>query len=260
MISNLIVVAALAAGSAQPAVGGQPAGGGQQVDPATELAALASRLEKAALNEDAQGVKDARIACMRMLAAAPSGPRAGLMRYTIAYAGWRLSFWPTVPAAEQNGLLADAESQLGQAVKADPSFAEAHGLLSMVYGAKISKNPELGMTLGMAADAAMGRAMALDSGSPRLVMMQGISLLHTPREYGGDPKQAEANFRRALQMFAKEPAGQAWPNWGLFDTHLWLGQALADRGDSEGARTEFKAALQVAPNSRHVKTLLANLK
>lgn len=248
MFKNLIVVAALAAGSTQ------------QADPAAEFAALTARLEKAALNEDTQGVKDARIACLRMLAAAPSGPRAGLMRYTIAYAGWRLGFWPTVPAAEQNGLLADAESQLGQAVKADPSFAEAHGLLSMVYGAQISKNPELGMTLGMAADAAMGRAMALDSGSPRLVMMQGVSLLHTPREYGGDPKQAEALFRQALQLFGKEPTGKPWPTWGAFDTHSWLGQALAARGDIEGARTEFKAALQIAPNSGHVKNMLAELK
>lgn len=159
---------------------------------------------------------------MRMLAAAPTGAKAppigtntAMMRYTIAYAGWRLAFSPALQAAEQSALLADAEEQLGQAVKLDASFAEAYGLLSSVYGAQIAKNPDLGMTLGMAAGESLGRAMSLDANSPRLVMLQALNLLHTPAEYGGDPKQAEALFHRALQMFDKEPAGKSWPTWLL---------------------------------------------
>ena len=251
MIRNLIVMAALAmpaAASAQPA------------DPATDFAALTARLEKAALNDDTPGVKDARVACMRMLAAAPSGPKAAILRYTIAYAGWRLAFTPALPAAEQNGLLADAVEQLGQATRLDASFAEVYGLLSSLYGAQISKNADLGMTLGMAAGEALGRAMSLDPNSPRLVMLQGVNLLHTPAEYGGDAKQAEAAFRRALQMFDKEPPAKPWPNWGRYDAHLWLGQALAGRGDKEGARAEYRAALAIAPDSGHAKGLLAQLR
>ena len=251
MFRNLIVVAALAI----PA-----AAGAQQTDPAADFAALAARLEKAAVNDDTQGVKDARVACLRLLAGTPPGPKAAIVRYTIAYAGWRLAFSPSVPAAEQNDLLADAESQLGQAVKADPSFAEAYGLLSMVYGAQIAKSPDLGMSLGAAADGAIGRATSLDPASPRLVVMRAVSLLHTPPEYGGDVKQAEAALRRSLQLFDKEPAGKAWPNWGRFDAHLWLGQALADRGDTAGARIEYQAALALAPDSARVKQMLATLK
>lgn len=258
MFRNLFVVAALAIPVAT---------GAQQTDPAADFAALTARLEKAALNDDTQGVKDARIACMRMLAAAPTGakappvgPNTAMMRYTIAYAGWRLAFSPALQAAEQSALLADAEEQLGQAVKLDASFAEAHGLLSSVYGAQIAKNPDLGMTLGMAAGESLGRAMSLDANSPRLVMLQALNLLHTPAEYGGDPKQAEALFHRALQMFDKEPAGKPWPTWGRFDTHVWLGQALAGRGDTEGARAEYKAALAIAPDSARVKSALLQLK
>jgi Flp pilus assembly protein TadD len=102
--------------------------------------------------------------------------------------------------------------------------------------------------------------MSIDGANPRFLMMQATSLLHTPAEYGGDPKQAEAVFRQALKAFDKEPTGKPWPNWGRFDTHVWLGQALAGRGDAEGARAEYKAALALAPDSSRVKGLLAALK
>lgn len=253
MLRTFIVLAVVALGI--PAAAGVP-----QADPAADFAALTARLEKAAVNDDAQGVKDARIACMRLLAAAPSGPKAALVRYTIAYAGWRLAFSPMITAAEQDGMLADAEQQLQQALKADGSFAEAYGLLASVYGARIAKNTELGMTLGPASGEMLGRAMSLDGGNPRFLMMQATNLLHTPAEYGGDAKQAEAVFRQALKAFDKEPAGKPWPTWGRFDAHVWLGQALAGRGDAEGARAEYRAALAIAPQSARVKGLLASLK
>ena len=256
MFKNLIVVAALAI----PAVASAQTPRVQQTHAAADFTALTARLEKAALGDDAQGVKDARIECMRLLAAAPAGPKAAIVRYTIVYAGWRLAYSAKIPAAEQNALIADAEEQLGQAITLDGSFAEAYGLRSSVYGARISKNPELAMTLGPAAGEALGYAISLEPNSPRLVMMQGLNLLHTPAEYGGDVKQAEAALRRALELFDKDRAGTAWPNWGRVDAHLWLGQVLAERGDIEGARAEYKAALALAPDSSRVKSLLAALK
>jgi cytochrome c-type biogenesis protein CcmH/NrfG len=37
---------------------------------------------------------------------------------------------------------------------------------------------------------------------------------------------------------------------------VWLGQALAQRGDVEGARKEYDRALQIAPDSGWVKYVL----
>ena len=231
----------------------------QQADPA-DFAAVAARLDKAVSSDDTQGTRDARAACMRLLAAAPSGPKTAMVRYTIAYADWRLAFSAAVPAAEQNSLLTDAEEQLGQAIKVDGSFAEAYGLLAMVYGSQIAKNADLGPTLGMSLGETLGRALSIEPNSPRLLMMQGVSLLHTPAEYGGDPRQAEVIFARALAIFDKEPAGKPWPTWGRLDTHVWLGQALAGRGDIDGARAQYKAALTLAPDSLWAKGMLAQLK
>ena len=202
----------------------------QPTDAAADFTALTARLEKAALNDDAPGVKDARIACLRLLAAAPSGPKAAIVRYTIAYAGWRLAFSPRLQAAEQDGMLADAEQQLQQALKADGAFAEAYGLLASVYGVQIAKNAELGMTLGPAAGEMLGRAMSIDGGNPRLLMC-GTTLLHTPAEIRGDPARP-SSARRSRRSRRNPP--EAVAELGTLDTHVWLGLALAGRGDTAG--------------------------
>ena len=220
------------------------------------IAASAERLEKAVLSEDAAAVKEIRTGLLRQLAANPGGPAAPMLRYTIAYAGWRLAFSPKIAAAEQEALLSDADTQLNHAIKADPKFADAYALLASVYGARISKNPDLGMTLGPASSAMMERATEIDPANPRLMIIRAQSLFYTPAEYGGNPKQAEAEFRKAIQAFTKEGAGKGWPSWGLFDAHAWLGQALAARGDKAGARAEFDAALAIAPESGWVKYVL----
>ena len=221
-----------------------------------DIAASAAKLEKAVLSDDTATVKEVRTALLRQLAANPAQPAAPMMRYTIAYAGWRLSFSPGIPDAEQAALLMDADSHLNQAIKADAAFADAYVLLASVYGARIARNYDLGMTLGPSSGAMMDRAAAIDPSNPRLLVARAQSLLHTPPEYGGDAKQAEAEFRKAIQTFARQPAARAWPSWGLFDAHAWLGQALLARGDKAGARAEYEAALAIAPGNGWVTHVL----
>jgi tetratricopeptide (TPR) repeat protein len=223
---------------------------------ADDWTSLTSTLEKAALAGTMPVVKDQRVAALRELAKAPTGGRAPLIRYTIAYADWRMAFAPTIPAQEQSDFVADGVEHLGAAIAAQPDFADAMGLLAALEGAQIAKNPDLGMTLGPEFSALLGRALRLEPANPRLLVIQGQSLFHTPVEYGGSPKEAEVCFRRALDAFAKEPASRTWPNWGRFDAHAWLGQMLAARGDKAGARSEYAAALEIAPDSRWVRDTL----
>jgi len=232
----------------------------QAADAPADFDALTTRLDKAVLADDAATVKEIRATLIRQLTAAPSSPKAPLLRYTIAYGEMRMAFSDKLSAAEQTAGLADAETQLNQAVKADPQFGEAYGLLGQVYGMQIAKNTDLGATLGPSTAEAIERAFELAPNSPRVAIIRAQGLLHTPAEYGGDPKLAEAELRRAIQLFEKEPASAAWPNWGRFDAHAWLGQALAARGDTDGARAEYKAALEVSPGNGWVKNLMAQLK
>jgi hypothetical protein len=227
-----------------------------QAPPAADWNQLTARLETAALAGNVAGVKDARLACLRMLAASPAADRVALLRYTVAYAGWRLAYLPGLPAKEQSDLVDDAKTQLEAVTSADSRHAEALGLLSAVYGAQIGKNPDLGMTLGPASGEALGRAMGIEPNNPRLLVLRAMSLFNTPPEYGGSVKDAEAALRRSLQLFDQEPAAKPWPNWGRFDAHAWLGQALAARHDNAGARAEYDQALKIAPTSSWVKDVL----
>ena len=228
---------------------------------ADDLDAIVQKLEPAAVADRVMDILDARLACLRLLSGSPSPDRVPLIRYTIAYAAWRVAFSPAVSPKDQTMLLDDAAVQLEEAIKNKARFAEAMGLLGAVDGAKIAHAPELGMTLGPESSAILSRALGLEPGNPRLLVFKGEALFHTPPEYGGSIKDAETALRHALQLFDQEPATKAWPNWGRFDAHAWLGQALASRNDKAGARAEYEKALAIAPDSAWVKySLLPQVK
>ena len=151
--------------------------------PAADWRPIVDRIERGALADDAEAIRQGRTELLRMLAA--GGTDAAMIRYGIAYAGWRLSTSPAIPRAEQDGLLRDAETQLTAAIKADASFAEAHVLLSNVYGMMIAHSPMKGMFLGARASGAVDKALALEPGNPRALVCKGVSKFNTPAMFGG---------------------------------------------------------------------------
>jgi hypothetical protein len=246
LTAHVVVVAAAAA-----LAGGVRA----QTDPFPDLVA---RLEAAAVNGKVDAIRVERVNAMRMLAGA-AGPRADLLRYTVAYGAWRLAFAASVSPADQAAMLEDAEAQLQRVLTASPDDVESLALMSAVEGARIAQNPDLGMTLGMKSSMQIDRALRLAPLNPRVLVMSGLALYNTPPEYGGSIADAEKKLAAALAAFAKEPASKPWPNWGRFDAHVWLGQARAHRGDKAGARIEYEAALAIAPQSDWVRYALLPL-
>lgn len=235
---------AVAAGRAQDSV----ASGGWQ--------SAAARVERSTLVDDAPGVKLGRADLLRLLAASPADSDAAMMRYAVAYADWRLSTLPTVPAREQNDLLDDAETQLKSALKLDAKFAEAWSLLSAVYGMKIAHSSIKGIVLGPRSSGAIDEAMKLDANNPRTLLSKGIGKFNAPGMFGGSEKEAEALLRQAIDRFGAEPNDKPFPAWGRFDAHAWLGQVLAKRGDKTGARAEYAKALEIAPQSHWITLVL----
>src|ERR1043165_6512155 len=75
------------------------------------FSSAAARLEAASLAGKVDAIKMERLNILRMLAGTPAADRVGIMRYTVAYAAWRVAFAPDLPAAEQTSLLDDAAVQ-----------------------------------------------------------------------------------------------------------------------------------------------------
>jgi tetratricopeptide (TPR) repeat protein len=218
--------------------------------------ALTSRLDRAVRDDDTAAIKAVRADALRRLVAAPAPHRAAVVRYAIAYAGWRLAFSPVVPEREQHDLLDEAEMHLEAALKADPRLAEAHALMSGVLGAKIAKSPIKGILLGPRSTAAIDKAVELEPQNPRVLLAKGIGKFNTPAMFGGSDREAETLLREALARFAAEPSDKPWPAWGRVDAHAWLGQVLAARGDKAGAIAEYEKALALAPQSGWIRHVL----
>lgn len=238
----------LAAGVTSAASARQP--------PPAAWQATTERLERAVLNDDAAGLREARADLLRMLTNGPSPDRAPLVHYGIAYADWRLATSPSIPQKERNDLLDEAERLLTKAVELDARFAEGFALLSGVYRQKIANAPIKGFLMGSRARSAIDRAVHLEPDNPRVLINLGVSKFKTPRTFGGDPGEAESALRRAIDRLSQPAGSKPFPAWGRFDAHAWLGQVLARRGDKAGARLEYSRALQAAPKSRWVRYVL----
>ena len=248
MLGRVFALTLMAATSGWPLAASQ--------EPAADWRSLAARADTAALRDDAAGLKQARTDLLRALSAAPQSQDAPAIRYAIAYAGWRMSTNPATPSRERDALLDDAETQLKAAIQAQPKFAEAHALLSGVYGLMIANSPLRGITLGSRASGAAETALGLEPDNPRVLLSRAVGRFNTPRIFGGNVKEAETLLRRAIELFERAPAGAPFPSWGRFDAHAWLGQVLADRGDKAGARAEYNKALSIAPQSGWVQYVL----
>jgi hypothetical protein len=216
-----------------------------------------TRLERAALDGATKELRTLRADFVQRLTTSPQSIDEAQIRYAIAYSAWRMVNLPDVPGDERAQLLDDAVSQLQQVIKRNAKDAEAHALLGSVYGLQIAASPIIrGMTLGPRASGSLDRAADIDGGNPRVLLLQGVGAFNTPAMFGGGVDKAERLLRRSLDRFAAEPADKAWPNWGRFDAHVWLGQALVDKGDKAGARAEYDKARGLAPNSGWLRYVL----
>ncbi len=251
MVRSLLTVALLL-------FAGWPSPSASSTSPASQdesWTKLVAQIDHAVLTDDVAGLKRSRADALRQQTA-PGGHSRALLAYAVAYIDWRLAFSPSVPEAEQDDLLDEAETQLKNAVKIDPKSAESYALLSGVYGGKIAHSSIRGIVLGPRSSTAIETAVRLEPNNPRVLLSQAIGKFNTPAMFGGSASEAETLVRRALTQFQSEPAEKPWPNWGRFDANAWLGQMLARRGDKAGARAAYDQALAIAPSSGWVRYVL----
>ncbi len=173
--------------------------------------------------------------------------------YNLAYLDWRHShLLPGKAKKEKRKLLKRAQKHLETLLETDPANPEAHALRGSAIGERIT-GMWSGMRLGRKAKVSLNRGFELDPDNPRVALQRGISFFFTPKPFGGGLPKAEQELRRALRLFAKEPSGKPWPNWGRLDVLTWLGQTLAKAGRPEEARALFEEALTLEPDFAWVR-------
>lgn len=184
--------------------------------------------------------------------------RAALAHYYMGLAHNRIAnLMATTDEKQALTHVDQAIEHLQQATKLDGSFAEAHALLSSVYGRKIGMKPMLGMIMGPKADVAIKKAKQLDPDNPRIIYIEAMSDFHKPETWGGSIERAIDGLQRAAGLFAEETVTDPlMPDWGHDETYAWLGIAYIRKEQPDDARQAFEKALAINPDFGWVKDYL----
>jgi tetratricopeptide (TPR) repeat protein len=212
-----------------------------------DLAAIGQRIESADHRADSADLQ----AVCELLQAAPEGAAPDkYLHYYRGYADYVSAYLLSRDDSDRaTDLVQEAESELQEALKLDPDFAEAEALLGASYGLEIGLHPFRGMWLGSKAGSHTERALQLAPADPRVLLLRAISDYFTPSVFGGDKQRALQEFRAALAAFdSYHSADDAAPGWGRAETYAWLGLAESRDGQTEAARADLSKALELAPD------------
>jgi adenylate cyclase len=150
-------------------------------------------------------------------------PESSSAYYLLAYTHM-MNYWFGSPKSPRESL--DKAVKLAQkAIALDDAYAQAHGLLSVLYSDK--REYEKALAEGQ-------RAVALDPNGADVHAYYAMSL-----NYAGRPEEAIPLFQKAIRLNPLAPST-------YFQT---LGHALRITGRFEEAVSAYKKALQRAPNS-----------
>ncbi len=166
--------------------------------------------------------------------------------YLWSYTGWRLSQRLGGEKKRRKQLLKSVQAELEALVERQPGDAEALALLGSVLGDRIDGMMS-GIRLGGRASELLERAYDLAPRNPRVALQRGVGFANAPKAFGGGKEKAEQELRRAVELFAVQPAAQPWPHWGYRDAMARLGQVLVELGRTEEARQLYQQALQREP-------------
>lgn len=215
---------------------------------------------KAAVQEAAVSGDVAALKAARELASvtAQTSSRKAVALYYVGYANYTLANHPSEKETKEQNIDAGIAA-LEEAVKLETTFADAHALLSSLYGQKASAGMMNGMKFGSKSSIAMERAFALAPNNPRALILDGISFYFKPAMWGGDKQKALANLQKACELVEQGAAAAkeaVMPDWGHAEAFAWKGLMFAKAEDNDNAKAAYERALQLAPNYNWVKFVL----
>jgi tetratricopeptide (TPR) repeat protein len=191
--------------------------------------------------ETARDVED-RAALQKMVdesaAAAAKAPHDAEAQYRLALAS---SYLSEVALELKDKKLAEQAAVRGvqaaeQAVMLKPDVAEYYRLLGTLCGQVVPANILTGLSYGKRARDNIDKAIAKDPKSSMAYMSRGVGNYYLPAALGGGPDLALADFRKAIELDAKN--AEAW---------MWLGLGLRKENKDAEARQAFQKSLELNP-------------
>lgn len=176
--------------------------------------------------------------------------------YFRGFLRWRLSYdqdW-TQALAHVDAAIEDLKSALA----ANPRLADAHALLASLYPRYYSLAPGRAMAIGPLGDDHLAGALELEPENARVVAIQALDLIHSPKQYGGDPEKGFELLEQAVQL-ADGQSATVGPGWGRGLIRLWYAQQLVERSRVSEARRILTEAIEIYPGFRAAENLLAEL-
>jgi hypothetical protein len=108
-----------------------------------------------------------------------------------------------------------AMSFADKADKTRPGNADILALQSYIVFMKVSLAPQArAMTLIPKSSALIEKAIALDPGNPRALLVKGQNLFYTPEAFGGGKTKAKEVLLVAGEKFKSEQPAALMPTWG----------------------------------------------
>lgn len=171
-------------------------------------------------------------------AAAAQAPKDAEAQYRAALAA---SYQAEVALEVRDKKLAEQAAVRGvkaaeQAVALKPGDAEYYRILGTLCGQVVPANVIMGLSYGKRAKDAIDKAVALDPKSSEAYMARGVGNYYLPEALGGGLNLAVADFRKSIELDAKN--ADAW---------LWLGIALRKQNKNPDARQAFAKSVELNP-------------
>jgi tetratricopeptide (TPR) repeat protein len=216
------------------------------------LVLLFSILSAAAALDDAELIKardrQDRAALEKIVAdlrgAADKLPKDAAAQYQLALAQ---SYTAEVAIEVRDKAAAKNSAQAGidaaeRAVALKPDAAEYQRILGTLCGQIISGNSLSALKYGKCALEAVNKAIELDPKSSNNYVSHGVGNYYLPPAFGGGMELAIKDFRKAIELNAKN--ADAW---------LWLGIALRRTNQPEEAHKAIAKSLELNPNRAWAK-------
>jgi tetratricopeptide (TPR) repeat protein len=183
-------------------------------------------------------------------------------KYYVAYADYLLSiFYFTNDKEKAKNYLLESFAQLDKVVltKSKTLKAEAYALYASGLGLQLSLGYDAAaeQVIGPKIEEYFAVALQEDRENPRVNLLRGIGLLHTPEIWGGGLDKAISFFIKSVNLFRQETIDQSLaPRWGHDEALLNLGIVYYKKGDLSQAEKCLHDSLKINPEfALAIKTL-----